>query len=87
MTPIGDIADAGSTPAISTKSALWSSYVLVAGKVQTRQIVLFRRGCQGFDVVGKERTTIRYGKPTLVVMQYIIDDLFIDIDALEAVTA
>ena len=41
----------------------------------------------GFDVVSKVRTMTRYGKPTLVVMQHLIDDLFIDIDALEAVTA
>ena len=48
MTPIGGIADAGSIPAISTKSALRSSYVLVAGKVQTRHSSAFSTGMSRF---------------------------------------
>jgi hypothetical protein len=44
-------------------------------------------GLHGFDVVSEERTTIRHRKPTLVVTKKLVDDLFIDIDALEAVTA
>ena len=65
MTPIGGIADAGSTPAHSTNSMGWPR---------------FRRGEQRKDDNPAVETYVNGNKT-------IIDDLFIDIDALELAIA
>ena len=91
MTPIGGIADGGSIPPISTISNLTTalpgrhSMDPATGNVTSQ--ITYDGDVTGFDVVSKERTMARQRKPTLMVTNTIIDDLFIDIDALELAIA
>ena len=93
MTPIGGIADAGSIPASSTISIFkWVGDLLDWLRIDLTTICIvheyaFDGADPDFDVVSKERMITRCRKPTLLVTKYIIDDLFIDIDALELAIA